>query len=243
MTVPSKAVNYGIDAPAVVRNLVLIGAAGTALAAAAPLSASIVSWLPPTLMTVGVVVAVSFFGQFAYMIWSSKVGKLKQRDLMLDGAGLRGDERVLDVGCGRGLLLIGAAKRLPRGKAVGLDLWQAEDLSANSAAATAANARSEGVEARVEVVSGDMRKMPFADATFDVIVSSMTIHNVYTEDERRQALSEIWRVLKPGGRFFIQDFRHTDVYARVLAELGARDVDRSRGAFNVYGAQTVTGRK
>jgi cyclopropane fatty-acyl-phospholipid synthase-like methyltransferase len=44
---------------------------------------------------------------------------------------LRGDETVLDVGYGRGLHLIGAAKRLTTGKAPGVDIWQAEDLSGN----------------------------------------------------------------------------------------------------------------
>jgi cyclopropane fatty-acyl-phospholipid synthase-like methyltransferase len=65
------------------------------------------------------------------MIWDSKVGKLWARDRLLDGLELRGDETVLDVGCGRGLLLIGAAKRLTTGKAPGVDIWQAEDLSGN----------------------------------------------------------------------------------------------------------------
>lgn len=70
------------------------------------------------------------------MVWDCKVGKLRSRDRLLDGLALRGDETVLDVGCGRGLLLIGAAKRLTTGTAVGVDIWQTEDLSGNRPEAT-----------------------------------------------------------------------------------------------------------
>jgi cyclopropane fatty-acyl-phospholipid synthase-like methyltransferase len=66
-----------------------------------------------------------------WMLYSSRVGKLRMRGLVIDALGLRGNERVLDVGCGRGLLLIEAAKRLPEGEAVGLDLWSTRDLSDN----------------------------------------------------------------------------------------------------------------
>ena len=76
------------------------------------------------------------------MIWSSKVAKPSLRDRLLDSLELKGDEKVLDVGCGRGLLLIGIAKRLKSGKATGIDVWSHEDLSGNSADATKANAKA-----------------------------------------------------------------------------------------------------
>src|SRR5437660_1447109 len=80
-------------------------------------------------------------------------------------------EAVLDVGCGRGLLLNAAARRLTTGKAVGVDLWQNADLSNNRPEATLENARLEGVADRVQVKDGDARQLPFADAVFDVVVS------------------------------------------------------------------------
>ena len=55
-------------------------------------------------------------------------------------AGLRGDETVLDVATGAGLLLVGAAKRLPRDRVVGVDRWAAKNLSGNAASVTARNA-------------------------------------------------------------------------------------------------------
>src|SRR5262249_45970012 len=114
-----------------------------------------------------------------WMIWDSKIGKVRDREKLLDRIPWSGAERVLDVGCGRGLLLIGAAKRLSAGGAVGIDLWQAEDLSGNRPEATLENAKIEGVADRVEVQTADMRKIPFPDATFDVILSCAAIHNLY----------------------------------------------------------------
>jgi len=239
----SEQADYGVDAPTVVRNLILGGIAGIAVGWIGAHLSLLPAWAQLIIAWVGGAVGIICFLEALYCYWSSKVGKLRQREILLDELQLKGDEQLLDVGCGRGLLLIGAAKRLPRGRAVGIDLWQAEDLSNNSADATMANAQREGVSERVEVVTGDMRKMPFATDSFDVVISSMVIHNVYTPGERQQALSEVYRVLKPGGRFRIQDFRHTKDYVEVLTGLGAKEVTRSSPVFNVYGARIVSGTK
>src|SRR5205823_1073831 len=112
----------------------------------------------------------------------------------------RGDERVLDVGCGHGLMLLGAAKRLTSGRATGIDIWSREDQKANSAEATLENARREGVADRVELLTADAREIPFPDGSFDVVISSFAIHNIYDRAQRGRAIREIARVLKPGGR-------------------------------------------
>jgi arsenite methyltransferase len=215
-----KRPNYGIDAPAAVRNLILGGVAALVLA--------VVSYLFDwglTRMATGI--AIGWLGVAGWMVWDSKVGKLWSRDRLLDGLHLRGDETVLDVGCGRGLLLIGAAKRLTTGKAVGVDIWQTEDLSGNRPEATLENARLEGVAERVEVKDGDARRLPFADGTFDVIVTKDALHNIYNAAERRTAVREIVRALRPGGRLFIGDVRHTGQYMQVLRECGVQDLRRS----------------
>ena len=214
--------NFGIDAPGVIRNLVLIALAGLALWLAGP-------HFPPLRRIAGIGLGFAFActGQALLMLWTSLQGKRFAAAKLLDRADLRGGERVLDVGCGRGLLLIEAARRLSAGgQATGLDIWNAEDLSGNARAATMANVEACGVSDRVALVDGDMRKMPFANAEFDLVVSSMAIHNVYSADERAQALREIARVLKPGGRALLQDFRHTKDYARQLQELGLTGVRR-----------------
>ena len=74
----------------------------------------------------------------------SRRGKFEVWAQLLTGIGLRGDERVLDLGCGRGAVLLTAAKLVPRGTAVGVDIWRA-DQTGNSMQATLANAEAEGV--------------------------------------------------------------------------------------------------
>jgi arsenite methyltransferase len=142
------------------------------------------------------------------------------RNRLVSALALSGNERVLDAGCGLGLALIGCAKELTTGKAVGIDLWSAKDLSNNKPEATRANAAAEGVADRVEVETGDITRLPFADASFDVVISMTVIHNIPSRDGRDQALRELVRVLKPGGRLAIFDLLHTSRYATVLQGAG-----------------------
>src|SRR5262249_30216776 len=133
--------DYGLDGPGAVRALFLVGLAGAIggfLLAQWPLSRH--AGVP-----VGLAHAGQIFGFFCLLVaflmfTSSRCGKFHARDRLLARLQLRGDETVLDVGCGRGLLLIAAAKLLPRGHAVGIDLWSQRDLSDNSREATLRNA-------------------------------------------------------------------------------------------------------
>jgi ubiquinone/menaquinone biosynthesis C-methylase UbiE len=180
----------------------------------------------------------------AMMLGSSYYGKFRVRGRLLDGLNLRGDETVLDVGCGHGLLLIGAAKRLPRGRAVGVDLWSQVDQAKNSRAATLRNAEIEGVAERIEVRDGDMRKLPFPDASFDAAVASLAIHNVPSHEGRRQAIREIVRVLKPGGQVAITDIKSVGLYADELRKAEMRDVRVAWPTFWIWPpVRTVTARK
>src|SRR5258706_319927 len=78
----------------------------------------------------------------------------------------------------------------------------------------------EGVADKVEVHTGDARKLPFDDASFNVVLSSMALHNIYNAGERQTAVREIARVLKSGGRVLIVDVRHTRQYAATLRDAG-----------------------
>jgi ubiquinone/menaquinone biosynthesis C-methylase UbiE len=71
-----------------------------------------------------------------------------------------------------------------------------------------------------------MRKMPFPDASFDVVVSNVAIHNVYDRDGREATMGEIARVLKPGGHVVIHDIRYVGDYAASLEKRGLTDVTR-----------------
>ena len=132
-----------------------------------------------------------------------------------------GNETVLDVGCGRGLVAIEAARRVPEGTVHGVDLWQASDLSGNSAEAIRANAGVAGVSDRLVVDTGDARALPYPDASFDVVCSMTAIHNIGDAEGRRKAIAEAWRVLRPGGQVLVFDIRHAKTYLRQLQEAGA----------------------
>ena len=231
-------VDYGLDAPSLVRNFAVGGGALLAVGLAFALL-GVAGLAGPLWLAGAMLIATS-----AAMLHSSRRGKLIERDRLLEGLGLRGDEDVLDVGCGRGLLLIGAAKLLESGRAVGIDVWSQVDQSDNRRSATLANAEAEGVGGRVEVVDGDMRELPFADASFDAVVSSLAIHNVPDGDGRERAIFEIARVLRPGGRVAILDLRATADYVLALEDSGLVDVARSGRSFRMYPpVRVVTGRR
>jgi ubiquinone/menaquinone biosynthesis C-methylase UbiE len=124
------------------------------------------------------------------------------------------------VGCGRGAVLLMAAKLLPRGRAVGIDLWKRADQSGNALEVTKRNAELEGVADRVELHTGDMRSLPFEDDSFDLVLSSLAIHNITDVTGRARAIDEAVRVLRPGGRLLIVDIGATSEYEARLR--GAR---------------------
>jgi arsenite methyltransferase len=142
-----------------------------------------------------------------------KVEEFRHRDRMLNMlkmAPWRGDEQVLDVGTGRGLLMIGAARRLTTGKSIGIDIWREQDLSHNTQEAAMRNAEIEGVRDRVELRHGDAQQIPFRDRSFDYVLSNLCLHNIPSREGRAAACREIARLLKPGGVALISDFAHTD---------------------------------
>src|SRR5262245_45313135 len=109
---------------------------------------------------------------------TSRRGKFVVWSELLDQLNLQGHEWILDLGCGRGAVLLLAARRLTTGKAVGVDLWRRQDQSGNAAEATWRNARAEGVADRVELHTADMSALPFVAGSFDVVVSNVAIHNI-----------------------------------------------------------------
>ena len=167
----SSRANYGIDSPAIVAGLFVLGGLAFSTALVWRLFSD-----PPLLGQIALVGTGAYFVLGAVgMVSYSKAGKLRIRDQILESIPWRGDETVLDVGCGRGLVLIGAARRLTSGKAIGLDRWLAGALTGNRPEAVLDNARYEGVLDRVEVKQGDVRQQPFADDSFDIVVSNFVL--------------------------------------------------------------------
>lgn len=210
--------NYGIDAPTVVRNLAFGGAALIVFGLA-------VGRLVPQLATVGPNFAVSGVWMSAAAFWMLASSLWLKKRVMKKLLGQRewsGREKVLDVGSGRGLVAVEAARRTPGGSVHAIDLWQQVDLSDNSADNLRANAAAAGV--RVTVDTGDARALPYADGAFDVVTSMTVIHNIPDAAGRAKAVAEIWRVVKPGGQVMIFDIRHARGYLKQLRSLGAMDV-------------------
>jgi ubiquinone/menaquinone biosynthesis C-methylase UbiE len=73
-----------------------------------------------------------------------------------------------------------------------------------------------------------MKALPFEDDSFDVVVSSLAIHNISGRAGREKAVSEAVRVLRPGGRLLIADVRGTRQYRAQLAKMGMNEVARRR---------------
>jgi ubiquinone/menaquinone biosynthesis C-methylase UbiE len=163
--------------------------------------------------------ALAFFLFAAWVVVGSKFVKPRQAKRVLDSIRWRGDESVLDTGCGRGLWLVTAAKHLTTGKAVGIDVWNTRLQSGNSPKNTLENAIAENVAEKVEVRDGDVRSIPFGDRSFDLVIASLLLHHV-SRPERRKAVSEIVRVLKPGGQLIVLEIFTITEYAAMLRELG-----------------------
>lgn len=89
----------------------------------------------------------------------------------------------------------------------------------------------------MELQTADMRQLPFSEKSFDVVLSSLAIHNIPDSSGRNGAITEAVRVLKPGGKLVIVDFGGvTPDYAEQLRQLGMRDiVTRSLGWRFWYG--------
>jgi len=161
----------------------------------------------------------------ALFVQATRVGKFKVWAELLDGLELRGDEKLLDLGCGRGAVLLAAAKLLPNGRAAGVDIWRA-DQTENSPDNTLTNAAIENVADRVEVHTADITELPFDDNSFDVITSSLVVHNLPDRASREKAIAEAARVLRPGGRLLLVDIFFTSQHARQLGALGWPGVAR-----------------
>lgn len=216
MPIPRRNGRYGIDAPYVPALMIA--------ASLICLGLVVVAHMTPLWITV-----VIFWLLSALYLHTTLRGKFEVWRRVLDGLALRGDEHILDLGCGRGAVLLMAARYVPRGRAVGIDIWSTRDQSGNAMAVTEQNAAIEGVADRVELHTADMRQLPFDADSFDLIVSSVAIHNIGTEAGRDRAIDEAWRVLRPGGRLLIADIAKSRRYRRRLDALGAITIRRNLG--------------
>jgi ubiquinone/menaquinone biosynthesis C-methylase UbiE len=224
---------YGIDAPPVLFGLSI---ASFLLIVSAIIGFSLGGWVAglwPLLLGI-------YFAAGALLyLHTTRRGKFEVWGEILDGLALRGDEQALDLGCGRGAVLIAVARRLTTGRASGADLWRSTDQSGNAEAVTRANAEAAGVGGRVSLDTADMTALPYPDESFDLIVSSLAIHNIHPAPGRLRALDEALRVLRPGGRLVIADINAAPAYRAHLVGRGLSTTLRPLGWRMWYGGPWV----
>lgn len=134
------------------------------------------------------------------------LGNLRPR--FLEAVRLRGDEVVVDAGSGSGFYSLAVAENLPRGRLICVDL--SDEMLAHLKRRTA----TKGLADRVEVRKGDVTALELADGSADLAISNGVWHEL--PDPSRAAV-EIFRVLKPGGRVVVTDFRDTGLGKRIGA--------------------------
>lgn len=147
----------------------------------------------------------------------------KQR--LVDQANPQPGERILDLGCGTGTLVIMIQRRQPAAEIIGLD---GDDQVLEIA-------RQKAMQAGLTAIRWDKGladNLSYPADTFDKVVSSLMLHHLTLPDKRR-AFQEVFRVLKPGGSFHIADFGQPHdglmrFVARYMSRL-ERTVDNFRG--------------
>ena len=130
--------------------------------------------------------------------WMTRGRERAFRERLVDLAGIGPGEAVLDIGCGTGSLALAAKQRVgARGEVNGID----------ASPEMIARARRKAVKARATVVfeTGVAETLPFPDARFDVVLSTLMLHHL-PRPVRQQCVREVRRVLRPGGRLLVVDF-------------------------------------
>jgi ubiquinone/menaquinone biosynthesis C-methylase UbiE len=127
------------------------------------------------------------------------------RRRIADLALLQPGEMVLDVGCGTGSLALEARQRVgetPEGGTAG----RVSGIDPSWQMIARARRKAERTDLMIDFQVGVIEQLTFPDQSFDVVLSTFMMHHL-PDDLKRQGLAEIARVLKPGGRLLILDFR------------------------------------
>lgn len=146
------------------------------------------------------------------LLWLMREKRFKSD--LIEQAQISNGSRVLDVGCGTGTLAIMIKKLHPKAGVVGID--------ADSKILGIARVKAAKADANLTLDQGMADQLPYANSTFDRVLSSLFLHHLSTENKRRTC-REVFRVLRSGGRFDVVDFGPPRTfYSRLVARLTAR---------------------
>jgi SAM-dependent methyltransferase len=220
-----KTADYGIDKPERVRALAMVGLVliGTGLSQFIALQGSVEDW-PELILSICLWLGILLWIAAGIMLWSSKSGKYVLAEKMLNELKWKGREKVLDVGCGKGLLTILAARKAPLGELIGMDTWSQQELSDNSLLAANENAATERVDNRVRFEDGDVTDLRYGPNTFDKVISSLCLHSIGSRTARNEALVKLIKLVRPGGEIAILDILHTREYQKIFIKQGLKNI-------------------
>jgi ubiquinone/menaquinone biosynthesis C-methylase UbiE len=147
---------------------------------------------------------------------------------LVESAGIKPGQDVLDLGCGTGTLTLMLKQSAPRAHVTGLD--------GDPAILAIARRKADDAGLCVQWDEGMAYALPYLNRSFDVVVSSLVIHHLAT-DNKRSAFREVHRILRPGGMFRIADFGRpfdalTHLQAAVMRNLEEAE-DNFRGMISV----------
>ncbi|MEY4131467.1 MAG: hypothetical protein RLZZ31_1591 [Actinomycetota bacterium] len=165
---------------------------------------------------------------------TSRQGKFVTWQKIVDELELKGNENVLDAGCGLGMVLFTMAVQLPKGEAVGVDDWKERDPTGQALQVAEENAKLLKVNKRVKFKEAPLSELPFANDTFDVVTSNSVIQAQPDKSLRADIVRELYRVTKPGGRLRFTGIHNTNEYTAVLKEEGAVELIHRRLGFNSW---------
>jgi len=137
--------------------------------------------------------------------------------------------RLLDIGCGSGILSVELAIKCPELNIQGIDYWGS--MWGYSKEKCENLAKKYNVADRIHFEKASASSLPFADETFDIVISNMVFHEVADAKDKREVIKEALRVLKPGGQFIFQDllaskklYGQPGDIVRYIKDLGIKEV-------------------
>src|SRR4051794_4132591 len=145
---------------------------------------------------------------------TSREGRFKE--LLIDQAAPAPGQRILDLGCGTGTLALQVKQRVPQADVVGLD--------ADPEMLAQARRKAEQAGVELELTEGFSTKLPYEDASFDRVLSTLFFHHLDPEP-KRQTAREIARVLRKGGELHVADWGKPSDPVMAAAFLGIRLLD------------------